>query len=60
MIDLFLFDLRFPLDFDQGVSVILVEVFVMEVAFGAIFPYFVEVVHVELTRVGGTCRTKEE
>ena len=52
--------LGFELDFCEGVAVVGRKVLVVEVAFLAVFAYFVEVVHVELSETGGTCLTKEE
>jgi len=52
--------LGFTLDFSKSISITGGEIFVMEVAFLAVFPYFVEVVHVELNVLRGTCLTKDE
>ena len=52
--------LGFALDFGKGVTVVGCKVLVVEVTFLAVFAYFVEVVHVELSGMGGTCLTKEE
>ena len=50
----------FPLDLAEFVLVESVEALMMEVAFRVVLANFVEVVHVELSVMGVTCRTKEE
>ena len=45
--------LGFALDFCKGVTVVGCKVLVVEVTFLAVFAYFVEVVHVELSGMGG-------
>lgn len=59
VIFLFLF-LGFALDLSQGIPIMRVKVFVVEVAFLAILTDLVEIVHVELIQNRYTCRTKDE
>lgn len=56
----FLFLLGFPLDVDQFLGVLTIETWMVEVIFRMMLPYFVKVVHVELSEGELTCRTKEE
>lgn len=51
---------RFPLDLAQSLNIAGNEVLMMEVALVSAFPYFVEIVHIELNEWVGTCLTKEE
>lgn len=56
----FLFLFGLALDVDQFVGVLTVETRMIEIVFGMMFPYLVEVVHVELSGCQLTCLTKEE
>lgn len=57
----FLFFLfRFALNLSQGVSIVSVKMFMMEVALLTVLTDFVEVVHVQLNQNINTCLTKDE
>lgn len=56
----FRFSLRLSSDVRKGLFVVSIEALMMKVTLLPVFTYFVEVVHVKLTRAGGTCLMNEE
>jgi hypothetical protein len=56
----FLFFLRFPLNLDQSLFTACIEVLMVEVTLFAVLTYFVKVIHIKLSKIRITCRTKDE